>query len=85
MNFTSDALLELIHLERRPSTLRRVASVAGLMLGGGLIGAAVVMMTKTIVDAGTSKQAFAAPRPAHALPPSYDRVSAGYGEGDSHV
>ncbi|MDP1919064.1 MAG: hypothetical protein Q8L14_22640 [Myxococcales bacterium] len=85
MKWTSESLLELIDLERRPSAARRVLSVAGLVLGGGLLGAAIVMVTKMVLDEGPSEKLSDAAQPAHAMPPSYDGARVGFGEGDSHA
>lgn len=85
MKWTSESLLELIDLERRPSATRRVLSVAGLVLGGGLLGAAIVMVTKMVLDDGGSEKSLNVAQPAHAMPPSYDGASAAFGRGDSHA
>lgn len=84
MKWTSESLLELIDLERRPSATRRVLSVAGLVLGGGLLGATIVMVTKKVLDEASEKS-LDAPQPAHAMPPSYGEARVGFGESDSHA
>ena len=85
MKWTSESLLELIDLERRPSATRRVLSVAGLVLGGGLLGAAIVMVTQRVLDEGSAEKPLGAAQPAHAMPPSYDGAGAAFGRGDSHA
>lgn len=85
MKWTSESLLELIDLERRPSATRRVLSVAGLVVGGGLLGAAIVMVTKRVLDDGPAEKLSNAAQPAHAMPPSYDGASAAFSRGDSHA
>ena len=85
MNWTTESLLELIDLERRPSATRRVLSVAGLVLGGGLIGAAIVMVTRLVLDQEPAEKSSGAPQPTHAMPPSYGGAGAGFSGGDSHA
>jgi hypothetical protein len=46
MTWTREAMLELIDLERRRSTTRRVMSAAGLLISGGLLGAGLVLLTR---------------------------------------
>lgn len=46
MAFTRERILELIDLERRRSATRRVLSTAGLVLGGGLLGATIMLLMR---------------------------------------
>ena len=46
MTWTREAMLDLIDLERRRSTTRRVMSAAGLLISGGLLGAGLVLLTR---------------------------------------
>ncbi len=46
MAFNRERLLELIDLERRRSATRRVLSTAGLLLGGGLLGATLMLLMR---------------------------------------
>lgn len=71
MTWTREAMLDLIDLERRRSTTRRVMSVAGLLISGGLLGAGLVLLTRRVRPplATTDEQPEAAPG-ADALDPA---------------
>ena len=49
-----------------------------------LLGAAIVMVTKTLQSGEPSEKSSTAAQPAHAMP-SYDGASAAFGGGDSHA
>lgn len=46
MAFNRERILELIDLEHRRSATRRVLSTAGLLLGGGLLGATLMLLMR---------------------------------------
>jgi len=62
MAFMRERILELIHLERRRSSARRVLSVAGLLLGGGLVGAVVMLLMRPRQAAAPAERLSAADR-----------------------
>ena len=51
MAFNPERILELIDLEHRRSATRRVLSTAGLLLGGGLLGATLMLLMRARTSA----------------------------------
>ncbi len=74
MAFNRERILELIDLKHRRSSMRRVLSVAGLLLGGGLIGATIMVLMRPRSHPPAEDQFAEAPRPSDgavdSLPPS---------------
>ena len=86
VNRPSESILELIDLEHRRSSTRRVMSVAGLVIGGGLLGAGIVLLTtmaRRRWGATSMLKASALAPSAHAMPPSYGGPAATPANGDA--
>lgn len=56
MAFNRERILELIDLEHRRSATRRVLSTAGLLLGGGLLGATIMLLTRARTSPSAHEQ-----------------------------
>lgn len=56
MAFNRERILELIDLEHRRSATRRVLSTAGLLLGGGLLGATIMLLMRARTSPAAQEQ-----------------------------
>lgn len=63
MAFNRERILELIDLERRRSATRRVLSTAGLLVGGGLLGATLMLLMRARTSAVVQEHFGVAPEP----------------------
>ncbi|MDP3231340.1 MAG: hypothetical protein Q8S33_00785 [Myxococcales bacterium] len=63
MAFTRERILELIDLERRRSATRRVLSTAGLVLGGGLLGATLMLLMRSRTSSPAQEHLGVTPEP----------------------
>lgn len=63
MAFNRERILELIDLEHRRSATRRVLSTAGLLLGGGLLGATLMLLMRARTSAPAQEHLGVTPEP----------------------